>query len=392
MDPAVNQVITKLVSKVRSSAVKDLPTRAARLALDPTNTDTPLRVKLDTGYRQMNSRKLREYRQHMLQLCSEHNLQLEEGRRHTLADMQKVPIAVVVPDRASAFSLCAKLEPGAAENWQWLVPAAERVRDWLQNHGETATVDAALIARVLRCCPDAATCSAALEAAAWMLEHPGTNPRDVPTAPHSKWVEQHTELMGLLLPAGTAAAGTIEQTSPTHKIPVSLRWLDPTAPLPHVLAWHELEPHDPRPQRLLIVENLQTWAQLPELPGTLALYGAGHAAAQQLARMGWVQRVPIVVYWGDLDLPGLQTLSNCRALVPGLRSALMDDCALEETSNWASTPLKGHATTRMPEHLTTAEQAAWCRLADPRSSIRQIEQERVPTAIAERMLKAALGL
>jgi hypothetical protein len=83
-----------------------------------------------------------------------------------------------------------------------------------------------------------------------------------------------------------------------------------------------------RPQRVLVVENLETGLALPDLPGTVAFMRLGHAVGL-LAQLPWLQGCR-AVYWGDIDTHGLAILNRARGVLPGLAAVLMDEATLLE--------------------------------------------------------------
>ncbi|AMP39262.1 Wadjet anti-phage system protein JetD domain-containing protein [Ralstonia solanacearum] len=75
---------------------------------------------------------------------------------------------------------------------------------------------------------------------------------------------------------------------------------------------------------VVIVENERSLHQLPELPGTVAILGAGLS-------LGWVSDAWLaskqVAYWGDMDTWGLSMLARVRLMIPSVTALLMDqDC------------------------------------------------------------------
>ena len=72
--------------------------------------------------------------------------------------------------------------------------------------------------------------------------------------------------------------------------------------------------------RVLIVENETCHHQLPELPSTVAILGAGFD-------LGWTESSLFddkqVGYWGDIDTWGLQFLAQARCKIKHLHALLM---------------------------------------------------------------------
>jgi hypothetical protein len=78
--------------------------------------------------------------------------------------------------------------------------------------------------------------------------------------------------------------------------------------------------------RILITENLVNFLALPQLPGTLAIYGAGYGFSS-LRDAAWLRECE-VLYWGDLDTHGFRILDQLRAVHPHVGSVLMDETTL----------------------------------------------------------------
>ncbi len=82
----------------------------------------------------------------------------------------------------------------------------------------------------------------------------------------------------------------------------------------------ELHLTPPPCERLLIVENEHCQHQLPAVPGTVAVLGAGRD-------LGWVSgdwlRRKRVAYWGDIDTWGLHLLAKARQAIAGLDALMM---------------------------------------------------------------------
>lgn len=79
--------------------------------------------------------------------------------------------------------------------------------------------------------------------------------------------------------------------------------------------------------KVVICENRTNFLALPPIPGVLALWGEGGAAAGLLPRFPWLRDAK-VVYWGDLDPSGLGILAGLRRSLPKVQSILMDDATL----------------------------------------------------------------
>lgn len=258
---------------------------------------------------------------------------------------------------------------------------------WLVTHAPKVVEHAADWSRLLLVCD-------------YLLRQPrpGLHARELPVAVDTKFIETRRpilrSLLDALLPASAidAAADNFEQRFGLlfEESLVRLRLLDPAlatslrlpvddlaTPLSRLrtLPWTGL--------RVLIVENKPTFLTLPPLPGTVALWGAGNAAAL-LADVGWLGDCHLH-YWGDLDVHGLHILSRLRRAFPRTESVLMD-----------ATTLAAHAHYLVPsppapyveiENLSAAERLVYERLREERVLL---EQEKIPHAHVLETLRRAL--
>ncbi len=135
---------------------------------------------------------------------------------------------------------------------------------------------------------------------------------------------------------------------------------------------------------ILIVENEMTFLSLPPLPGTIAVFGAGDAAAL-LSNVTWLASCRLL-YWGDLDSHGFETLAHLRKAFPSIRSVLMDSDTLEKHPSFAVCTAKAQVKEQL--ELTCEEQALYTRLAE--SGI-LLEQERIPFVFSKQKLSQTVS-
>jgi hypothetical protein len=123
---------------------------------------------------------------------------------------------------------------------------------------------------------------------------------------------------------------------------------------------------------LLIIENEKCLHQLPPLPDTLAILGAG-------LHLEWMStpslREKRIAYWGDMDTWGLTILAKARAIQPHL-TPLMMDRELFDTYHSMSVPEYSPAAEQPPDDLTPAEQDFYRYLHSLDNG--RVEQEFVP--------------
>ncbi len=80
-------------------------------------------------------------------------------------------------------------------------------------------------------------------------------------------------------------------------------------------------------RRVLITENEINFLALPNLPGTIAIFGSGYGW-DALSKVRWLEQCP-VYYWGDIDTHGFAILDQLRCYFGQVLSFLMDRATLE---------------------------------------------------------------
>lgn len=234
-----------------------------------------------------------------------------------------------------------------------------------------------------------------VEALAWLGAHPGSglHPRAIPWGLHGKFFEENRAALERLAPfAGVATLegkcleerfGLVRREAPWR-----VRILDPllaesfpgrdlSMSLPD---WMRVSPS---PEHLLVVENLETFLSLPVLPGTLGVWGRGHAA---VGLAPWLRTAKRAWYWGDLDAQGFEILDRLRREAPAVRSLGMDNGVFDR---FRSLACKGTSTSlRELETLDASEWQAYRRVVD--GNLR-LEQEKVPMVFVENLLRTVLA-
>jgi len=147
-----------------------------------------------------------------------------------------------------------------------------------------------------------------------------------------------------------------------------------------------------RPRTVVILENKETgYAITGDLGGTVVCHGAGFSIVNY-ARVTWIRNAPQVIYWGDIDAPGLQFVSDLRGLGIAARTVLMDRATLERYRHLAVTGA-GPARHELP-NLKSPEQQLYAHLvqhaADHGTGL-LLEQERIPRAHAYQQLTDTIG-
>jgi len=151
---------------------------------------------------------------------------------------------------------------------------------------------------------------------------------------------------------------------------------------------------------ILIVENLETGLALPDFEGTIAFMRLGHAVSE-LAQIPWLgpdhlhgavepERLPRLIYWGDLDTHGLAILSRARGIFSRLQSVLMTEATLLEGKSLWVTELKPHRAEAL-RHLTPLEMDVYAGLRTNRWGTNlRLEQERLSWPTCLSVLREAL--
>lgn len=238
-----------------------------------------------------------------------------------------------------------------------------------------------------------------LDVVDYLSEHPRPNCfiRELPLAISTKLIEDHSSVVAqwldILIPHSVDFGFDREQFAERYGFravddQLLLRILDPSmlkelnCPSNEIgLPVSSLSAMPVRDVKLFIVENKINLLTLPMMPRTLALGGLGKGVTR-LFRIPWLESASLV-YWGDLDVEGLQMLAMFRNRYPQTRSLMMDIDALER---FRSLAIKGNdypADLMVPSELTEQEAEAFivCRT----NSLR-IEQERIPQNDINRVL------
>jgi len=139
-------------------------------------------------------------------------------------------------------------------------------------------------------------------------------------------------------------------------------------------------------QRLLIVENETCQHQLPGIPDTIAVLGAGFDLSW--TRAEWL-KAKRVAYWGDIDTWGLQFLGKARQSISKL-DALMMTAEVYQRYIDAAVPEPVNAGTNVPAGLNQSERDLYQRLlSEPRG---RLEQEFLPETLIQHTVLEWAGI
>lgn len=135
---------------------------------------------------------------------------------------------------------------------------------------------------------------------------------------------------------------------------------------------------------VIIVENEMTFLTLPSLPKTVALFGGGDAVSH-LCRLSWLSKVRLV-YWGDMDTHGFESLAFLRSQHPHAESIMMNT---ETFTNFKSFAIDASAyTSRVELNLSQTERELFDFL-DRNGKL--LEQERIPLSYVIQQLQVCLA-
>jgi len=104
--------------------------------------------------------------------------------------------------------------------------------------------------------------------------------------------------------------------------------------------------------RLLVVENEQCIHLLPEVPGTVAVLGAG-LDLQWLASPGLADKQ--IAYWGDMDTWGLLMLARARLHQPAVTALLMEQALFDRYASACAVTEPTRAQSVVPDGLLPSE-------------------------------------
>jgi hypothetical protein len=145
------------------------------------------------------------------------------------------------------------------------------------------------------------------------------------------------------------------------------------------------------PRVVVILENKETgYAITGDHPGVVVLHGHGFSVINY-GRITWVRHAEDVIYWGDLDLSGLQFLSDLRGLGIPARTILTDVATLNRYRHLAISGARPHRAAA--SHLTRDEEDLYAALADYAAASDSgllLEQERIPWSAAFPVLTRAM--
>lgn len=282
----------------------------------------------------------------------------------------------------------------AGENWERAL-AQGRVRwELLRRLFPTTATPAVLRATQA---VDDTTFELLLRSATWLRAHDttGLTARQVPIeGTHAKWLQSHQAV--LLALSGKVDLGLVSR--PTR---IGFTYLDPEHRAPgrrrhdsYTLGDTALPAYPP--SVAVISENKDTAVMFNPLAGGISVEGGGDAAARQLPAVAWLTKVPLVLYWGDIDADGFEIVNALRAAGLAVHSMLMDIDTYERYEAFGSwTDQAGRQLGPSPAKalpwLTDNERELYRSITDPAwTRVRRIEQERISLDTASVAVQVAL--
>lgn len=229
------------------------------------------------------------------------------------------------------------------------------------------------------------------EVADWFRRTPradraGLTPRQVPIeGVHAKWLNANQALVRTL-------AGIDDlDLAPAHPARIHFTYLDPdyldTGGRQHdSYSVGDVVALPYEPTVVLISENKDTAIGFPRTPGGIAVEGAG-AGGGTIASISWIRDADLVVYWGDMDIDGLEILNDFRASGVTAASMFMDRHTYDDYCRYGTNydrhgkPLNVRPPRVLP-HLERNELDLYTHLTSGSAPALRVEQERIPLGVA----------
>lgn len=226
-----------------------------------------------------------------------------------------------------------------------------------------------------------------LRVCAYFVAHPQPQlySRELPIEVHTKFIEQHQNILDKLLQQVLPASAydlTTEDFNTRYgirnKVPlIRIRFLDNALKAQNNIPFDDfaipLNALQDMPlviERCFIVENELNFLTLPSLKNSMCIWGAGFQA-NLLGDVQWLNKVD-VIYWGDIDVQGFQILSTLRAKLPHVRSMLMDRMTFDSFQSFVVTGNSTSVTALF--NLTSDERGLYQYLLD---NTYRLEQEHI---------------
>lgn len=322
--------------------------------------------------------------------ATETGLVVRFGTRRVHGTEQELPTHVAVADIDAAATVC-------GGDWPQRLDRARQRHEILRERYRHAAVKSSVV-RAVEALSDL-DFDLLCRAADWFAvnDASGLTPRQVPIeGMHAKWLNTRTALVREL--AGVPDLGLL----PPHPARIHFTYLDPQYRAgggrihdSATVGDRTALPYQPR--IVIISENKDTAIHMPAIPGAVSVEGVGNGGST-VASFDWICSAEHVLYWGDMDVYGLEILDGFRAAGVRARSLLMNLAAYCDWERFGTNtdakgrPLRPTVPREVP-NLTADERALYLQLADPAcTGHRRVEQERIPLAHArEEILLVTAG-
>nr|VFJ66951.1 MAG: hypothetical protein BECKDK2373B_GA0170837_11812 [Candidatus Kentron sp. DK] len=243
----------------------------------------------------------------------------------------------------------------------------------------------------------------------WLQDHPrpGIYPRQLELpGVHTKTIETHrgvlTELLDLVLPPenvdadATGIGGFYHRYGFLQKparvrfriLDLAIRLLGAGADQDITITGTAFSELELPVSRVFITENETNFLAFPNVPGAMAIFGAGYGF-DNLSAASWLAKKKIH-YWGDIDTHGFAILNQLRGFFPHAASLLMDrETLLAHRPLWG---IEERPETGELIRLTAAEGALYDGLRQNRWGDRvRLEQERIGFGVLRAGLRGLVG-
>lgn len=221
----------------------------------------------------------------------------------------------------------------------------------------------------------------------YLKDNPELNysPREVPVA-DSKFYEHHRPAIGAL--ASEAIGDDLSGWDLKSLWRPTLRFIDPSMRVygfskisVELEDLAEFTPNVPsvpaKLKQVLILENGVTFNAIPDIEGTLAIWGEGNAV-QALNGIKWLKTIPLY-YWGDMDADGLAILARFRRNFPHVKSLAMD---LDDFLAFEKFAVDSNSNSIPDSSFLTEGENSLREFLEGRSKANRLEQERIPVEYA----------
>jgi hypothetical protein len=324
-----------------------------------------------------------------------YRIEYEERRLQKLG-LQRLPLRIWIDTCDQALHLIGKRPE--FEQFTVIVMQTDarqpQLREWLLRRPLLALSYAADWPRLLDLCD-------------WFQAHPRPNVYarqiDLPGI-DTKFIEARlgilSELLDVVLPRDAIEATQTSSSRQRFAQRYGLKYEEPTIRLRLLddklidhyrgisditLPLSEFQRLNPPCEKVFITENKTSGLAFPAAANAMVIFGLGYGI-DALQNASWLSGKDII-YWGDIDTHGYHILSRLREHWPHTQSLLMDEADLQRWLGLATNEPEASCNPRLPEHLQSAEVAAFVALREGRYGVRlRIEQERLPYSALQQMV------